>query len=102
MTELQVPWRVKGLGPVKEIRFVITHDGEAIAMIAGITDGEVTYLTDLVVSAEHRGKQYGTQLMRQFLDAAKGTTIILFTSGAQDFYRKFGFVERTAMVRRPE
>jgi GNAT superfamily N-acetyltransferase len=79
-----------------------TDENILVGIVNGMTDGEVTYLTDLYVEPRYQRRGYGTGLMNQFLELAKGTTIVLLTAEATEFYRRFGFTERTAMVRRAE
>ena len=79
--------------------------GELVGALRFITDrATVTYLCDTIVDEAHRGQGIGTRLMQMFLEHpdVKGTTIVLLTQGAEEFYRKFGFAERTAMIRRPD
>ena len=82
------------------------NDGEeTVAILRATTDKvTVTYLCDLFVAETHRHRGVGTRLMRQLLrhpDVCR-TTVVLLTSGAEEFYRRLGFVERTCMLRRPD
>ncbi len=97
---LDIPWRKGPLRDPRRILLVGTVESKTIGMISGMTDGEVTYLTDLYVAPEWRGRGHGTKLMQQFLREAAGTTIVLLTMEAQGFYEKFGFVQRVAMVKK--
>jgi len=80
-------------------------NGQRVGFLRAIRDQAlVTYLCDLFVDEAHRRQGIGTRLMERLLEhpQVRNTTVVLLTQGAEDFYRKFGFVERTAMVRRPD
>lgn len=94
----RVPWRKKPIEEPSELAFEL----DAIGFIRGMTDGEVTYLTDLYVMPAQRVKGHGRELIERFIDAAKDTTIVVLTRDAAEFYKKFGFEERTALIRRPK
>ncbi len=95
------PWRKKPLQHPTQITME-TWDGEELIGISnGMTDSEVTYLTDLYVKPGYRGKGFGKDLLTRFLDATKGTTIIVLTAEA-GFYEKLGFKKRECLVRMPE
>ena len=103
---MKLPWRK---GEIPKTAKVISLDyytkgttwGIPVGIISGISDGEVTYLTDLYVAPGRRGKGIGTDLMKRFLAATKGSTIVVTTGDAAEFYKKFGFKERTALIHKP-
>ena len=101
---INFPWRKRPIEPPRHIIFA-SHIRDCenqviVGAVVGMTDGEVTYLTDLFVEEQYRGQGRGNELMLKFLEAAEGTTIIVLTTGAEEFYRKFGFTERACMVLR--
>lgn len=66
-----------------------------------MTDGvSVTYLCDLVIVEELRGRGLGAWLLKTMLKQPqiKRTAVVLLTREATGFYKKLGFEERTAMV----
>ena len=80
-------------------------DGNLTGLIRFLTDhATITYLCDLIVDEVHRRQGIGMALMRRVLEHpdTQGTTVVVITDGAEEFYRKFGFTERTAMVRRAD
>ena len=101
-----IPWRKNGLPEQSESLLLEAknYKDETIGTLLAMTDGQVTYLTDLYVEPAYRGIGIGSHLMKQFLtdEYAGGTTIILLTTEATGFYEKFGFTPRQAMVRRPD
>lgn len=99
---MNFPWRQRPPGKPHGITIKSRSGRNLVGAVVGMTDGGVTYLTDLFVNESYRGLGVGTWLMREFLRRTGGTTIILLTNGAEEFYRKFGFELRTAMVRRPD
>tara|TARA_R110000868_G_scaffold20654_2_gene87079 strand:- start:72 stop:386 length:315 start_codon:yes stop_codon:yes gene_type:complete len=98
------PWRTRKVKHPVAIKLFYEDPQarETMGVILGMTDGGVTYLTDLLVVEKYRGKGIGTLLVEQFIEAAKDTTIVLLTADANDFYKKFGFEERAALVRKPK
>lgn len=102
MIQVELPWRKRPLRPARTISLASVHRDRPVGVVRGMTDGEVTYLTDLFVMPRYRGHGRGRDLMVRFLEAAKGTTVILLTSTAMEFYAKFGFEARTALIRRPD
>lgn len=98
---IKFPWRKRAIENPKRLSWLSVKDCRIVGQIVGMTDGEVTYLTDLYVEPDHRGEGRGVDLIRLFLKGAGDTTIILLTNGAEEFYKKFGFEPRIAMVRKP-
>ncbi len=72
------------------------HDGEQVGFSRTLSDGySQSYLADVYVLDEHRGRGLGIELVRFTVDdgpLAK-TKWFLHTRDAHDLYRKFGFVE---------
>jgi GNAT superfamily N-acetyltransferase len=72
------------------------HDGEQVGFARANSDGHVqSYLADVYVLEEHRGRGLGVELVRFSVDEGPlaGTKWYLHTRDAHDLYRKFGFVE---------
>ena len=70
--------------------------GEQVGFSRAISDGHVqSYLADVYVLDEHRGRGLGVELVRFSVDegALAETKWFLHTRDAHDLYRKFGFVE---------
>ena len=72
------------------------RDGEQVGFSRAISDGHVqSYLADVYVPEEHRGRGLGVELVRFSVDEGPlaGTKWYLHTRDAHDLYRKFGFAE---------
>jgi GNAT superfamily N-acetyltransferase len=72
------------------------HDGRQIGFTRTLSDGHAqSYLADVYVLEEHRGRRLGVELVRFSVDEGPlaATKWFLHTSDAHDLYRKFGFVE---------
>jgi GNAT superfamily N-acetyltransferase len=70
------------------------RDGEQVGFTRAISDGHVqSYLADVYVLEEHRGRGLGIELVRFSVDEGSlaGTKWYLHTRDAHDLYRKFGF-----------
>jgi ribosomal protein S18 acetylase RimI-like enzyme len=72
--------------------------------------GRVATIDELALDADHRGRGFGSELLEQALEIARGLACVrieVATSRARDsfargFYRKHGFVEvDTALLRQP-
>ena len=77
------------------------RDGEQVGFTRAISDGHVqSYLADVYVLEEHRGRGLGVELVRFSVDEGSlaGTKWYLHTLDAHDLYRKFGFVEPSERV----
>ena len=66
-----------------------------------IGDGAFTlYIQDVIVKPEHQGSGIGTKIMDEIMnhiteEYPKGTMVCLLAAvGTEDFYSKFGFIER--------
>ena len=71
-------------------------DGEQVGFSRAISDGHVqSYLADVYVLEEHRGRGLGVELVRFTVDEGPlaGTKWYLHTRDAHDLYRRFGFTE---------
>ena len=72
------------------------HDGEQVGFSRTLSDGcSQSYLADVYVLDEHRGRGLGVELVRFTVDEGPlaSTKWFLHTRDAHDLYRKFGFVE---------
>lgn len=72
------------------------HDGEQIGFSRTVSDGHVqSYLADVYVLEEHRGRGLGVELVRFSVDEGPFTHTkwFLHTADAHELYRKFGFSE---------
>jgi GNAT superfamily N-acetyltransferase len=75
--------------------------GEQVGFSRAISDGHVqSYLADVYVLDEHRGRGLGVELVRFSVDEGPlaQTKWYLHTRDAHDLYRKFGFVEPSERV----
>jgi GNAT superfamily N-acetyltransferase len=72
------------------------HEGQQVGFTRTLSDGHAqSYLADVYVLEEHRGRGLGVKLVRFSVDEdplAK-TKWFLHTADAHDLYRKFGFAE---------
>ena len=72
------------------------HDGDQVGFSRTLSDGyNQSYLADVYVLDEHRGRGLGVELVRFSVDEGPlaRTKWFLHTRDAHDLYRKFGFVE---------
>ena len=72
------------------------HGTTQVGFSRAISDGHVqSYLADVYVLEEHRGRGLGVELVRFSVDEGPlaGTKWYLHTRDAHDLYRKFGFGE---------
>jgi len=72
------------------------HDGKQVGFSRTLSDGYCqSYLADVYVLDEHRGRGLGIELVRFTVDEGPlaKTKWFLHTRDAHDLYRKFGFVE---------
>jgi GNAT superfamily N-acetyltransferase len=70
------------------------HDGAQVGFSRTISDGYTqSYLADVYVLSDHRGRGLGTQLVRFTVDEGPfaHTKWFLHTDDAHGLYRKFGF-----------
>jgi GNAT superfamily N-acetyltransferase len=76
-------------------------DGAQVGFTRTISDGHTqSYLADVYVLDEHRGRGLGVELVRFTVDEEPlaGTKWFLHTRDAHDLYRKFGFTEPSERV----
>jgi GNAT superfamily N-acetyltransferase len=74
----------------------VYRDGEQIGFSRTISDGHAqSYLADVYVLEEHRGRGLGVELVRFSVDEGPfaRTKWFLHTEDAHELYRKFGFAE---------
>ena len=72
------------------------HEGAQIGFTRTLSDGVAqSYLADVYVLEEHRGRGLGVELVRFTVDEGPfaSTKWLLHTADAHDLYRKLGFVE---------
>jgi GNAT superfamily N-acetyltransferase len=72
------------------------HHGEQIGFSRTLSDGHAqSYLADVYVLEEHRGRGLGVELVRFSVDDGPlaHTKWFLHTRDAHDLYRRFGFAE---------
>ena len=72
------------------------HDDVQVGFTRTLSDGYAqSYLADVYVLEEHRGRGLGVELVRFSVDEGQlaRTKWFLHTSDAHDLYRKFGFAE---------
>jgi GNAT superfamily N-acetyltransferase len=72
------------------------HDEEQVGFSRTLSDGHAqSYLADVYVLDEHRGRGLGVELVRFSVDEGPltGTKWFLHTRDAHDLYRRFGFTE---------
>ena len=72
------------------------HEGKQVGFSRAVSDGFVqSYLADVYVLEEHRGRGLGVELVRFSVDEGPlaGTRWSLHTADAHDLYRKLGFTE---------
>jgi predicted N-acetyltransferase YhbS len=70
------------------------HQGRQIGFTRTVSDGaSVTYLADVYVLPEFRGRGLGAELVRETVDAGpyKDTRWLLHTADAHALYARFGF-----------
>jgi GNAT superfamily N-acetyltransferase len=72
------------------------HQGRQVGFTRTLSDGHAqSYLADVYVLDEHRGRGLGVELVRFSVDVGPlaATKWFLHTADAHDLYRKFGFME---------
>jgi GNAT superfamily N-acetyltransferase len=77
------------------------RDGTQVGFSRAVSDGHVqSYLADVYVLEEHRGRGLGVELVRFSVDEGPlaKTRWYLHTRDAHDLYRKFGFGEPSERV----
>jgi GNAT superfamily N-acetyltransferase len=69
-------------------------DGRQVGFCRAVSDGaSVTYLADVYVLPEHRGRGLGVELVREMIDNGPyaARRWLLHTRDAHELYRRFGF-----------
>jgi GNAT superfamily N-acetyltransferase len=77
------------------------HDGRQVGFSRAFSDGHtMSYLADVYVLDEHRGRGLGVELVRFSVDEGPlaKTRWYLHTRDAHDLYRRFGFKEPSERV----
>lgn len=72
------------------------HEGRQVGFTRTVSDEHVqSYLADVYVLEEHRGRGLGVELVRFSVDEGPfaGTKWLLHTADAHELYRRFGFGE---------
>jgi GNAT superfamily N-acetyltransferase len=70
------------------------HEGRQVGFTRTVSDGaSITYLADVYVLPEFRGRGLGAQLVRETVEAGpyKDTRWLLHTADAHALYARFGF-----------
>jgi GNAT superfamily N-acetyltransferase len=70
------------------------HDGRQVGFCRAVSDdASVTYLADVYVLPEHRGRGLGVELVREMIENGPYASRrwLLHTRDAHDLYRRFGF-----------
>jgi GNAT superfamily N-acetyltransferase len=70
------------------------HDGRQVGFCRAVSDdASVTYLADVYVLPEHRGRGLGVELVREMIDNGPyaARRWLLHTADAHELYRRFGF-----------
>ncbi|MEJ8548472.1 GNAT family N-acetyltransferase [Brevibacillus borstelensis] len=78
-------------------------EGRQVGFLRAVTDGATfTWVCDVIIHPEHRGKGLGKWLMEVLVDhpAVRHTNMLLGTRDAHSLYEQYGF-ERREMMRRP-
>ena len=80
---------------------VLYEDEKAIGMGRVIGDGKIVFfLKDVMVSDNYRGKGYGNIIMNEIMKYIRSVACpeayvgLMSTPGKEEFYKKFGFIER--------
>ncbi len=80
---------------------VLYENNEAIGMGRVIGDDRIVFfLKDVMVSDKYRGKGYGNIIMNEIMNYIRSVACpeayvgLMSTPGKEDFYKKFGFIER--------
>jgi GNAT superfamily N-acetyltransferase len=86
--------------------FSLLFENRQVGLARVVTDyTTVSYLCDVVLAPEHRGKGIGKWVLQTILEhpRLRTTRLDLFTKDAQDFYRQFGFAKHKfdCLVRYP-
>lgn len=82
---------------------VYSADGLQVGFMRVVTDGATfSWLCDVIVDTEHRGKGLSKWMMAVLVDhpRIRQTNFCLATRDAHGLYEKFGFVQREMMFRR--
>ena len=72
------------------------HEGRQVGFCRAVSDdASVTYLADVYVLPEHRGRGLGEELVREMVDNGPyaARRWLLHTRDAHELYRRFGFGE---------
>ncbi|MGE5274176.1 MAG: GNAT family N-acetyltransferase [Verrucomicrobiota bacterium] len=81
------------------------HDGRQVGFCRAVSDdASVTYLADVYVLPEHRGRGLGVELVREMIENGPYARRrwLLHTRDAHDLYRRFGFgVPGERLMERP-
>jgi GNAT superfamily N-acetyltransferase len=70
------------------------HDGRQVGFCRAVSDdASVTYLADVYVLPEHRGRGLGVELVREMIENGPYAERrwLLHTADAHELYRRFGF-----------
>ena len=81
----------------------LRKDGKPIGIGRAVSDqGYVVYIADVIVSPEYQGQGLGRKIMEELMTRIKATlkpgykvmVTLMAAKGKEEFYNKFGFVNR--------
>lgn len=81
----------------------LRKDGKPIGIGRAVSDqGYVIYIADVIVSPEYQGQGLGRKIMEELMTRIKATlkpgykvmVTLMAAKGKEEFYNKFGFVNR--------
>lgn len=91
------------LSPAKVKQFLVLRDrGKIVAALGMETVKSLSMIRSIAVRAEYRGKGYGTRLMEEAEQVARGRkkeALFIFTTMVDSYFAKYGFhrIDRRAV-----
>ena len=87
---------------VNSLYSICVYDGDKIIGMGRVIgdNGLIHYIQDIIVIPDYQGKNIGKEIMNRVMDYInnnlyRNTKVALMSaSGKEDFYKKFGFIER--------
>ncbi|MFH5185037.1 GNAT family N-acetyltransferase [Paenibacillus sp. TAB 01] len=83
----------------------VYHGSKQVGFLRAVTDGATfSWICDVIVHPEHRGKGIGKRMMQYIVDhpQVRRTSMLLGTRDAHGLYEQYGFIRREMMIRRPK